>query len=265
MPVGIDYTPFYVQQHYRDFLGREPDEAGQAFWSFEIASCLTDANCIEVKRINVSTAFFISIEFQQTGYLLHRLQTASFATLPRFQPFLNDLKVIGNGVVVGQSNWEQQLESNKQSFVLQWVQRPEFIAQHPLTQSATVYINGLFMNAGVSPTQPEVDAALVSYGSGGLEGRARALRSVVDSSSLYNQQYNSAFVLMQYFGYLRRNPDDAPDFDLRGYQYWLDKLNAFTLPGEDVRDEQIAVSRVARAEMVRAFISSAEYRTRFGN
>ncbi|HEX3280022.1 MAG TPA: choice-of-anchor B family protein [Pyrinomonadaceae bacterium] len=265
MPVGIDYTPFYVQQHYRDFLGREPDEAGQAFWSFEIASCLTDANCIEVKRINVSTAFFISIEFQQTGYLLHRLQTASFATLPRFQPFLNDLKVIGNGVVVGQSNWEQQLESNKQSFVLQWVQRPEFIAQHPLTQSATVYINGLFMNAGVSPTQPEVDAALVSYGSGGLEGRARALRSVVDSSSVYNQQYNSAFVLMQYFGYLRRNPDDAPDFDLRGYQYWLDKLNAFTLPGEDVRDEQIAVSRVARAEMVRAFISSAEYRTRFGN
>jgi choice-of-anchor B domain-containing protein len=265
MPVRVDYTPFYVQQHYRDFLGREPDEAGQAFWSFEIASCLTDANCIEVKRINVSQAFFISIEFQQTGYLLHRLQTASFATLPRFQPFLNDLRIIGNNVVVGQPNWEQQLESNKQSFVLQWVQRPDFIAQHPVNQSGSVFINGLFTNAGVSPTQAEVNAALTAFGNGGAEGRTRALRSVVDSGSVYNRQYNSAFVLMQYFGYLRRNPDDAPDFDLSGYQYWLGKLNDFTLPGEDVRDEPIAVSRVARAEMVKAFIYSAEYRTRFGN
>ncbi|HKP48170.1 MAG TPA: choice-of-anchor B family protein [Pyrinomonadaceae bacterium] len=264
LPVGIDYTPFYVQQHYRDFLGREPDEAGQAFWNFEIASCGADTNCIADKRINVSAAFFISIEFQQTGYLLHRVQTASFATLPRFQPFLLDLKQIGNGVVVGQSNWEQQLEANKQAFLLQWVQRGDFVAQHPLSQSANDYINGLFANAGVTPTQSEIAAAVAAYGNGGTGGRALALRSVVDSGSVYNQQYNSAFVLMQYFGYLRRNPDDAPDFDLTGYQFWLKKLNDFTLPGEDVRDEHVALSRVQRADMVKSFIVSGEYRGRFG-
>jgi len=265
LPIRIDYTPFFVQQHYRDFLGREPDEAGHAFWNFEIASCGTDASCIEAKRINVSAAFFISIEFQQTGYLLHRLHTASFpGSLPRFQTFLNDLRVIGNGVIVGQANWEQQLEANKQAFVQQWVQRQEFIAQHPLNQTASEYINGLFANAGASPTQTEVDAAIVAYGGGGTDGRARALRSVVDSGSVFNRQYNSAFVLMQYFGYLRRNPDDPPNVDLSGYQFWLNKLNEFSLPGEDVRDEKVAITRVRRAEMVKSFLVSGEYRGRFG-
>jgi choice-of-anchor B domain-containing protein len=265
MPVGIDYTAFFVPQHYRDFLSREPDELGLGFWSFGIASCGADANCIEVKRINVSAAFFLSIEFQQTGYLLHRLYSASFpASLPRFQPFVTDLRVISDGVIVGQPNWEQRLEANKQSFLLGWVQRPDFIAQLPLNLTAAEYVNRLLTNAGASATQAEDDAAIAAYGNGGADGRARALRSVADSGSVYNRQYNSAFVLMQYFGYLRRNPDDAPDFDFRGYQFWLNKLNAFSLPGEDVRDERVALSRVSRAEMVKAFLVSGEYRGRFG-
>jgi hypothetical protein len=69
---------------------------------------------------------------------------------------------------------------------------------------------------------------------------------------------------MQYYGYLRRNPDDAPDNNFNGYDFWLAKLNSFTLPGEDARDEAVALARVRRAEMVRAFIESAEYRERFG-
>jgi hypothetical protein len=55
---------------------------------------------------------------------------------------------------------------------------------------------------------------------------------------------------MQYFGYLRRNPDDAPDFDFRGWKFWLDKLNQFG-------------GNFQQAEMVKAFISSDEYRNRF--
>jgi hypothetical protein len=68
---------------------------------------------------------------------------------------------------------------------------------------------------------------------------------------------------MQYFGYLRRNPDDEPDFNFDGYDFWLGKLDQFSLPGEDVRGESVALGRVHRAEMVRAFIESAEYRRRF--
>ena len=69
--------------------------------------------------------------------------------------------------------------------------------------------------------------------------------------------------MMQYYGYLRRNPDDAPDNNFAGYDFWLAKLNSFSQPGEDMRDDNQAYSRAQRAEMVRAFIESLEYRQRF--
>ena len=71
-------------------------------------------------------------------------------------------------------------------------------------------------------------------------------------------------MLIQYFGYLRRNPDDSPDSSFLGYDFWLAKLNSFSQPGEDMRDDSQAFTRVQKAEMVRAFIESAEYRRRFG-
>ena len=86
----------------------------------------------------------------------------------------------------------------------------------------------------------------------------------MESGSVFNAQYNSAFVLMQFYGYLRRNPDDAPDNNFDGYDFWLQKLNSFTRPGEDARDEGVAHARVRSAEMVKAFIESTEYRNRFG-
>ena len=64
-------------------------------------------------------------------------------------------------------------------------------------------------------------------------------------------EFNRAFVLMQYFGYLRRDPDAALDTDHTGYDFWLRKLEEF---GGDF----------LRAEMVKAFLNSDEYRKRFG-
>jgi hypothetical protein len=87
---------------------------------------------------------------------------------------------------------------------------------------------------------------------------------VIESGSAFNAAYNPAFVLMEYFGYLRRNPDDAPDGNFSGYDFWLAKLNQFSSPGEDMRDDTQAFKRAQRAEMVRAFIESFEYRERFG-
>ncbi|HKG14604.1 MAG TPA: hypothetical protein VKB12_14855, partial [Pyrinomonadaceae bacterium] len=107
------------------------------------------------------------------------------------------------------------------------------------------------------------NAAVNAYGSGNTAGRTAALKSVADSDSVFVALYNPSFVLMQYFGYLRRNPDDAPDFNFTGYDFWLSKLNQFSQPGENVRDETVAIRRVRRAEMVRAFIESVEYRQRF--
>jgi choice-of-anchor B domain-containing protein len=245
MPVRIDYEPFFVRQHYRDFLGREPDESGQAFWTQEIEKCMGDAVCREVKRINVSAAFFLSIEFQETGFLVYRMHRSSFGTRPTFAGFTQDARQVGQNVIVGQAGWEQQLAANKAAFVEAWVQRPAFIAEFPVGMGADEYVAKLFQRAGVSPTITEVQAAVNAYGSGDTQGRAGALRAVVEGHTVFLAHKSPAFVLMEYFGYLRRDPDEE------GYNFWLTKLNNFN-------------GNYVAAEMVKAFITSIEYRQRFG-
>jgi hypothetical protein len=265
-PNPLSSSQFFVRQHYQDFLNRfaAADPAGLAFWTNEITSCGSEPDpvkrgeCFAVKHINVSAAFFLSIEFQQTGYLVHRFYVSSYPAsasrplgLPRLSEFLTDTQTIGRGVIVGAAGWEQVLEQNKQAFAIAWVNRSEFLIQHPLTQTADQYVDSLFQTSGVSPTSIERTAAITAFGNGGTSGRAAALRSIAESQSVFDRHYNSAFVLMQYFGYLRRNPDDAPDGNFDGYQFWLNKLNQF--------------GNFVDAEMVKAFLLSTEYQQRFGS
>jgi hypothetical protein len=86
---------------------------------------------------------------------------------------------------------------------------------------------------------------------GGAKTRAQVLRAVADDQDLINAEFNRGFVLMQYFGFLRRNPDAAPDLDHSGYDFWLTKLNNFN-------------GNYIEAEMVKAFLTSFEYRKRAG-
>jgi hypothetical protein len=263
----IDDSRAFVSHHYHDFLYRQSDQAGEDFWTQQIESCGADASCRQRKRVDVSAAFFLSIEFQETGYLVIRAHKAAFGNIrsnPRYEIFLRDQRQVGAGVIVGQPGFEQLLAANKQKYLEAFVSRAEFITQFPQGQPASSYVDALFANVGATPAQDERDAAISAYGAGDTAGRAAAFESVIQSGSLVNRLYNDAFVLMQYYGYLRRNPDDAPDHNFSGYEFWLTKLNQFTLPGEDARDESVALARVRRAEMVRAFIESDEYRQRFG-
>jgi hypothetical protein len=119
--------------------------------------------------------------------------------------------------------------------------------------SAPQFVDALFANAGVTPNATERNNAINAFGSGNAAGRAAAVRLVAENPTLTNNEKNRAFVLTQYFGYLRRNPDDAPELNLNfdGFNFWLGKLNQFN--GDFVG-----------AEMVKAFITSSEYRSRFG-
>ncbi|HWS90720.1 MAG TPA: M64 family metallopeptidase [Pyrinomonadaceae bacterium] len=255
----IDGSEFFVTQHYRDFLNREPDAEGLQFWVGGIESCGADLQCREVKRIDTSAAFFLSIEFQETGFFVYKTHKAAFGNLAdkpvpvRRDRFTAETRAIGSGVIVNVGNWREQLEANKSAYVLAVVQRPEFLTAFPDTLTAAQFVGRLFTNANVTPAAGEIDAAVAAFGSGGASGRAAALRSVVESTTLHRAESNRAFVLMQYFGYLQRNPDDAPEQGLNfdGYNHWLSKLEEF---GGDYR----------RAEMVKAFLSSTEYRARFG-
>jgi hypothetical protein len=150
----IDTAGFFVRQHYVDFLNREPDAAGLAFWTNEITSCGANAQCIDVKRINVSGAFFLSIEFQETGYLVYRINKSALGNLPNapvpvsFTPFLRDTQQIGQGVQVGIGDWQNKLEANKQAFTLAYVQRPEFLAAYPNSMTAAQIVDKMNTNAG---------------------------------------------------------------------------------------------------------------------
>ena len=264
---AIDDPATFVCQHYHDFLARQADTAGQTFWTNEITSCGTNQACLTEKRTNVSAAFFLSIEFQKTGYFVMRIYKTAFGNRPdnpRYDTFIADMGDVNRGVVVGQGNWEAQLEANQQAYARAFVSRSDFMASYPPGQSAAQFVDALFQSAGVTPSAAERQAAISAYGIGDTNGRASALRSVIESDSIYNAFYNPAFVLLEYFGYLRRNPNDSPDNNFQGYDFWLAKMDSFSQPGENVRDEQVVLRRVRRAQMVLAFIVSAEYRQRFG-
>ena len=171
---------------------------------------------------------------------------------------------MGDGVIVGNTGWEALLAANRQAYLEEFVSRPEFVSAFPQGSAASIYVDTLFVNEGATPTAAERQTAINAYGAGNTLGRAAALKSVVESASVFDAQYNSAFVLMQYFGYLRRDADDPPDNNFAGYDFWLNKMNQFTVPGEDVRNDDVALNRVKRADMVKSFIVSGEYRGRFG-
>lgn len=245
----IDDPQSFVYTHYHDFLNREPDPAGLAFWTNEINSCGNDPACIEVKRVNVSASFFLSIEFQKTGYLRYLLEKESFGAMPKYSEFMRDLQEISRSVIVNSPGWEQLLHDNQQQFAEKWINRPVFKAVYDAMSNAD-YVNKLYANAGILPTQAERDS-LVNALDTASDDRAAVLLEVADNVAFREKERSAAFVLMQYFGYLRRDPNSAPDSDLSGYNFWLNKLSAFN------GDYQ-------QAEMVKAFITSFEYRQRFG-
>jgi uncharacterized delta-60 repeat protein len=256
----LNDSTFFVKQHYRDFLNREPDAPGLAFWVNEVEKCGTDQQCRDVRRVNVSAAFFLSIEFQQTGYLVYRLHKTAFNTGERLplRTFIADTQSIGRSVIVGQGDWQAQLEANKVAFIDAFMQRPEFASAFPQTMTPAQFVDALNANTG-DPLNPSVGGSLtqaerdqlVADLTSGAKTRAQVLRVVAENPEFQRRQFNKAFVYMQYVGYMRRGPGEAPDSNFDGYNFWLGKLNQFN-------------GNFVQAEMVKAFISSDEYRHRFG-
>jgi hypothetical protein len=167
----------------------------------------------------------------------------------RLSDFLRDTQEIGRNVVVGQGDWRAQLEANKRAFVNSFVERAALVSRYQTGQTPAQFVAALDANAGNVLT-PAEEADLAARLADGRETRAGALRRVAEDDDFRRAEFNRAFVLMQYFGYLRRDPDASPDADFAGYNFWLGKLEQFN-------------GNYLAAEMVRAFLSSDEYRRRF--
>jgi subtilisin family serine protease len=260
-----DFTDFFVTQHYRDFLSREPDPGGEAFWIDQFAGCGTNQSCINAKRVDVSNAFFYELEFQQTAAYVYRVYREAFGNSQPFpNPFADpnfpgeDLKIPSyakfsqdRALVVGSSN----LAQSQLDYANAFVQRPEFIARYPASLStAAQFVDAVLatvssIGVDLSSQRQNLINLYGTLGRGGVIYRLaddNTQTNPINNRPLIDAEYNRAFVYGEYGGYLRR------DSDIAGFRFWLNQVNSGPL--RDVNKQHA---------MVCAFVNSDEYQLRF--
>ena len=240
VPITIDDNDFMVQQQYIDFLSRMPDSFGYPLWVSGLNNCAPgDISC---DQVHVSEQFVRSEEFQQRGYFIFRfypvafpgqsgIDPGGFGHKPDFAQFQPDLRSISGFLT------SAQLEAAKVAFVNSFVARPAFISRYNSLNN-TQYVDTLLNTAGVTLSSRQ---SMIDGLNNSTLTRAAVLRQIAESSEVYSKYYNESIVVMQYFGYLRRDPDGL-------YLNWLDVINA------NPSDSR---------HMVEGFFRSLEYRQRF--
>ncbi|MCA1480802.1 hypothetical protein, partial [Bradyrhizobium sp. NBAIM08] len=151
--------------------------------------------------------------------------------MPEFSEFERDTQAMQRGVIVGHENWQQTLNDNRDAFMRVFVTRAEFVGLYPTTDMPGQYVDKLYLHAGVTPTSSERSDAMIEFGSATTAAdagaRGRTLVRVTEHAAFRHREMNRSFVQMEYFGYLRRNPNASPDGNFDGYNFWVNKLNAF--------------------------------------
>lgn len=239
-PNAVDDPRFFMGQHYRDFLGREPDQVRVKSWIDELVRCGTNQECISARRVDVSAAFF-ETEFRDTWSFIHRLYKLAFGRRPTLTEFNKDRVQLAAD--------PGNMENSKRAFARALVVRPEFLKRFPATLKQAEFVELLLSSVG--ETSPAAVASrtgdLLALYDGTSVGRAEILQRVAANEEFARSQNAEAFVLLNYFAYLRREPDEE------GYSFWVNALKGPAGPD----------ATVYRA-MVCTFITSAEYQSRFG-
>jgi hypothetical protein len=232
-PNPIDNTDFFVRQQYIDFLGREPDPPGFAGWTSTINNCSGDTTLCD--RIHVSQQFFQSEEFQTRGYFVYRFYDVAFGRKPDNAEFIVDLARVSGFLDT------TQLEAAKVQFIVDFMARPAFVSTYnsPNTPAGNIAnVDGLLSMAAVTSTTRQ---SMIDGLDNSTMTRAQVLRQIVESTEVSTKYNHQAYAVMEYFGYLRRQPDSF-------YLQWIQVLDATNNP----------------RGMVTGFVNSAEYRQRFG-
>jgi hypothetical protein len=251
----LDTPEYFVRQEYVDILGREPDEGGFNFWSDKFNQCLSASapvdlsepravatgsttinDCMSAQRINVAAAFFIAQEFQQSGAFLYDVYAGALGRKPAYTEYATDRQQVVGG---------DTLDTEKSVFAQSFVQRAEFTTKYQNAMTAETFVDALIQSVqaqGVDLSSERTNL-IGSYNSGAdlIQARAAVVRTMADNAAFKQAQYNQAFVLTEYFGYLRRDPEAG------GYTFWVGVLN----------------SDGNYRGMVCSFITSTEYQNRF--
>ena len=226
--ITIDDADFFVFQHYVDFLNRMPEPGGYAGWQNVLNGCVpVTASC---DRIHVSGAFFQSPEFQERGYFAYRQYSVAFGRKPDFTEFMPDLRRVTGFLDAA------QLEAAKVALINDFMARPNFVSRYGALGNQ-LFVDLLLSTAAVTLANKQ---QLVNALNSQTMTRGQVLRTIMESPEVYARYYNQSFVVMQYFGYLRRDPDAL-------YVNWIQVLDQNGDP----------------RHMINGFMNSLEYRQRF--
>jgi hypothetical protein len=142
-------------------------------------------------------------------------------------------------------------DTSRDKFARDFCARADFIARFSAATTPEAFVDALIAsikNDSGADLINQRDALLTAYNAVSNDvglSRSRVLRLAIEQPAFTQAEFNRAFVLMQYFGYLRRDPDQG------GFDFWLDVLN------NRERDNYLA--------MVCAFVTSTEYQQRFAS
>lgn len=263
-PITIADYDFFVSQQYIDFLRRFPEPAGLQFYLDILNNGCAPSNidCVKFLRGHVAGVFFRSPEFQRKGSYVMYLYMVSLghrpATVaelqgpganfdrPHYAEFMADL-----GTISTPNDDPALTEQKKNELAAAWMQRPEILAKYPASMSNATFVQTLLDTAGV--TNPN-QAQLVADLNAATKTRAQVLRIIVESPQVDDKFYKNAFVTMEYFGFLRRDPESCvghPNPSQCGYIFHNERFNL-------VADRDFLENTI-----VRGFIESPEYINRF--
>jgi uncharacterized delta-60 repeat protein len=258
----IDDAGTFVCQHYHDFLSREPDQAGFAFWVSQITQCGSDQTCINRKRIDVSNAFFFEVEYQQTAAYVFRLWREAYGNSQPFPNPDNSNPTEANKLpsyAVFSKDWARligssNLAQDQLALATLFASRPEFLDKYPANLTLDQFVDAVLATIqaadGVDLTSQR--SGLIALGSRGAvmyrlaNDDGSGTNGGISNRPFIDAEYNRAFVYSQYAGYLRR------DADIGGFLFWLGQVGACPLRNVG-----------AQHAMVCSFITSAEYQNRF--
>jgi hypothetical protein len=230
-PNPIDNDEFFIRQLYIDILGREPEPGAVNAWLAILNHCSPSTNC---DRVEVARGFVRGAEYHDRGYFIYRAFRSSLGRIATYGEFMIDMPKVSGFLSA------QDLEANKVAYIDEFMNRPEFKSIYdPTIGNPTAYVDTLLQRADI-PNHPKRADWIGALTNNSIT-RAQVLRQLMESSQLYTKYINEAFIVMNYFGFLRRDPDAA----------YLNWLNLFNQTGSD---------RV----IINGFIFSLEYRRRFG-
>ena len=236
LPNPIFSSDFFVRMQYLDFLSREADTDGFNAWMNVLNRCPDVNNSEPCDRVTVTSSFFRSQEFQLKGLFVYLFYKVSLGRLPRYAEIIPDMRRVTGATA-------EEVFARRLAFVQAWVEREEFKARYPASLSDADFVDRLLQATGVNLSGAVTRSSLVNDLQAKSRTRGEVLMAVVVHPSVDARERNGAFVAMQYFGYLRRDPEEG------GYNNWLNYLNANPT---DFRT------------MVKGFANSQEYQLRFG-